>query len=79
MSTTSRSRTPTWSDKVARRPPSGCARSPSTSTGAARSCAADRGIIIADTKIELGWAPDGTLVLADELLTSDSSRFWPAE
>ncbi|MEV0425905.1 phosphoribosylaminoimidazolesuccinocarboxamide synthase [Micromonospora sp. NPDC050495] len=41
--------------------------------------AADRGILIADTKIELGWAPDGTLVLADEVLTSDSSRFWPAE
>ncbi|MGW4294772.1 phosphoribosylaminoimidazolesuccinocarboxamide synthase [Micromonospora chersina] len=41
--------------------------------------AADRGILIADTKIELGWVPDGTLVLADELLTSDSSRFWPAE
>ncbi|MGC4767929.1 phosphoribosylaminoimidazolesuccinocarboxamide synthase [Micromonospora sp. DT44] len=41
--------------------------------------AADRGILIADTKIELGWASDGTLVLADELLTSDSSRFWPAE
>ncbi|QLQ37668.1 phosphoribosylaminoimidazolesuccinocarboxamide synthase [Micromonospora robiginosa] len=41
--------------------------------------AADRGILIADTKLELGWAPDGTLVLGDELLTSDSSRFWPAE
>ncbi|KKK04768.1 phosphoribosylaminoimidazolesuccinocarboxamide synthase [Micromonospora sp. HK10] len=41
--------------------------------------AADRGILIADTKIELGWAPDGTLILADEVLTSDSSRFWPAE
>jgi phosphoribosylaminoimidazole-succinocarboxamide synthase len=41
--------------------------------------AADRGIIIADTKIELGWAPDGTLVLADEVLTPDSSRFWPAD
>ncbi|GHJ51750.1 phosphoribosylaminoimidazolesuccinocarboxamide synthase [Micromonospora chersina] len=41
--------------------------------------AADRGILIADTKIELGWTPDGTLILADELLTSDSSRFWPAE
>jgi phosphoribosylaminoimidazole-succinocarboxamide synthase len=37
-----------------------------------------RGIIIADTKLEFGWAPDGTLVLADEVLTSDSSRFWPA-
>jgi phosphoribosylaminoimidazole-succinocarboxamide synthase len=41
--------------------------------------AAERGIIIADTKIELGWAPDGTLVLGDEVLTSDSSRFWPAD
>ncbi|WBB74647.1 phosphoribosylaminoimidazolesuccinocarboxamide synthase [Micromonospora sp. WMMD1128] len=41
--------------------------------------AADRGLLIADTKLELGWATDGTLVLADELLTSDSSRFWPAE
>ncbi|MFL6053698.1 MAG: phosphoribosylaminoimidazolesuccinocarboxamide synthase [Actinoallomurus sp.] len=41
--------------------------------------AAERGIIIADTKLEFGRAPDGTLVLADELLTSDSSRFWPAD
>ncbi|BCJ66510.1 phosphoribosylaminoimidazolesuccinocarboxamide synthase [Polymorphospora rubra] len=41
--------------------------------------AAERGIIVADTKIELGWAPDGTLVLGDEVLTSDSSRFWPAD
>ncbi|MGC4894149.1 phosphoribosylaminoimidazolesuccinocarboxamide synthase [Micromonospora sp. DT31] len=41
--------------------------------------AAERGILIADTKLELGRAPDGTLVLADEVLTSDSSRFWPAE
>jgi len=37
-----------------------------------------RGIIIADTKLEFGRAPGGTLVLADEALTSDSSRFWPA-
>ncbi len=41
--------------------------------------AADRGILVADTKIELGWAADGTLVLGDEVLTPDSSRFWPAE
>jgi phosphoribosylaminoimidazole-succinocarboxamide synthase len=41
--------------------------------------AAERGIIIADTKIELGWAPDGGLVLGDEVLTCDSSRFWPAD
>lgn len=41
--------------------------------------AAERGIVIADTKFEFGWAPDGTLTLADEVLTSDSSRFWPAD
>ncbi|MCN0152121.1 phosphoribosylaminoimidazolesuccinocarboxamide synthase [Salinispora arenicola] len=41
--------------------------------------AAGRGILIADTKIELGWAADGTLTVGDELLTSDSSRFWPVE
>jgi phosphoribosylaminoimidazole-succinocarboxamide synthase len=41
--------------------------------------AARQGIIIADTKLEFGWASDGTLVLGDELLTSDSSRFWPAD
>jgi phosphoribosylaminoimidazole-succinocarboxamide synthase len=40
--------------------------------------AAERGIIIADTKFELGLV-DGELVLADEVLTPDSSRFWPAE
>ncbi len=41
--------------------------------------AAPRGIIIADTKIEIGRTPDGQLVLADEVLTPDSSRFWPAD
>ncbi|GAA3394038.1 phosphoribosylaminoimidazolesuccinocarboxamide synthase [Cryptosporangium minutisporangium] len=41
--------------------------------------AAERGIIVADTKVEFGWATDGTLVLGDEVLTSDSSRFWPAD
>jgi phosphoribosylaminoimidazole-succinocarboxamide synthase len=41
--------------------------------------AAERGIIIADTKIELGVAGDGTLRLGDELLTPDSSRFWQAD
>jgi len=40
--------------------------------------AADRGVIIADTKLEFGWARNGSLVLADEVLTSDSSRFWAA-
>jgi phosphoribosylaminoimidazole-succinocarboxamide synthase len=43
--------------------------------------AAERGILIADTKVEFGLSSDGTggLVLADEVLTPDSSRFWPAE
>jgi phosphoribosylaminoimidazole-succinocarboxamide synthase len=41
--------------------------------------AAERGIIVADTKLEFGRAPDGTLMLADEVLTPDSSRFWPAD
>jgi phosphoribosylaminoimidazole-succinocarboxamide synthase len=40
--------------------------------------AAARGIIIADTKLEFGLAPDGSLLLADEVLTPDSSRFWLA-
>jgi phosphoribosylaminoimidazole-succinocarboxamide synthase len=40
--------------------------------------ARSRGVIIADTKLEFGRAPDGSLVLADEVLTSDSSRFWAA-
>ena len=40
--------------------------------------ARDRGIILADTKFEFGLRPDGTLVLADEVLTPDSSRFWDA-
>ena len=46
------------------------------------SCAAyarERGIIIADTKFEFGRDSDGTLVLIDEVLTPDSSRFWPAD
>ncbi len=38
-----------------------------------------RGIIVADTKLEFGHRGDGTLVLADEVLTPDSSRFWPAD
>jgi phosphoribosylaminoimidazole-succinocarboxamide synthase len=41
--------------------------------------ARQRGIIIADTKFELGLDEDGTLVLADEAFTPDSSRFWPAD
>ncbi len=40
--------------------------------------AAERGIILADTKFEFGRRADGTIVLMDEVLTPDSSRFWPA-
>jgi phosphoribosylaminoimidazole-succinocarboxamide synthase len=39
----------------------------------------ERGIIIADTKFEFGQDKDGNLVLIDEVLTPDSSRFWPAD
>ena len=45
----------------------------------ARAYARARGIIIADTKFEFGLDHDGTLVLIDEALTPDSSRFWPAD
>jgi phosphoribosylaminoimidazole-succinocarboxamide synthase len=38
-----------------------------------------RGIVLADTKFEFGHAPDGMLVLGDEAMTPDSSRFWPAD
>jgi phosphoribosylaminoimidazole-succinocarboxamide synthase len=41
--------------------------------------ARERGIIIADTKFEFAQGPDGKLVLIDEVLTPDSSRFWPAD
>jgi phosphoribosylaminoimidazole-succinocarboxamide synthase len=41
--------------------------------------AAERGIILADTKFELGLDESGALVLADEVFTPDSSRFWPAD
>ena len=46
---------------------------------AASEIALSKGIIIADTKFEFGLDADGTLVLMDEVLTPDSSRYWPAE
>ncbi|MEU9286027.1 phosphoribosylaminoimidazolesuccinocarboxamide synthase [Streptomyces sp. NPDC048275] len=46
--------------------------------GRARDIARERGIILADTKFEFGYE-DETLILADEVLTPDSSRFWPAD
>ncbi|MFC7361244.1 phosphoribosylaminoimidazolesuccinocarboxamide synthase [Nocardioides astragali] len=47
--------------------------------GKAHALAHERGIILADTKLEFGRRPDGTSVLGDEVLTPDSSRFWPAD
>ncbi len=41
--------------------------------------ALERGIILADTKFEFGTLPDGELILIDEVLTPDSSRFWPSD
>jgi len=45
----------------------------------ARNHAYERGIIVADTKFELGSSPGAEVVLGDEVLTPDSSRFWPAD
>jgi phosphoribosylaminoimidazole-succinocarboxamide synthase len=45
----------------------------------AEQVARERGIVLADTKLEFGARPDGTTVLGDEVLTPDSSRFWPAD
>ena len=45
----------------------------------AEALARNRGIILADTKLEFGRRADGTIVLGDEVLTPDSSRFWPAD
>jgi phosphoribosylaminoimidazole-succinocarboxamide synthase len=46
---------------------------------AGRDYARERGIIIADTKFEFGESEDGRLILIDEVMTPDSSRFWPAD
>jgi len=45
----------------------------------ARDIARERGVILADTKFEFGYDDEGTLVIGDEVLTPDSSRFWPAD
>ena len=47
--------------------------------GRGRDVAAERGIIIADTKFEFGRDRNGRIILIDEVLTPDSSRFWPAD
>jgi phosphoribosylaminoimidazole-succinocarboxamide synthase len=46
--------------------------------GRAEGVARERGLLLADTKLEFGFRSDGTVVLADEVLTPDSSRFWDA-
>ncbi|MDM7854625.1 phosphoribosylaminoimidazolesuccinocarboxamide synthase [Cellulomonas alba] len=45
----------------------------------AEGIARERGVLLADTKLEFGTAEDGTVTLGDEVLTPDSSRFWPAD
>jgi phosphoribosylaminoimidazole-succinocarboxamide synthase len=45
----------------------------------ARAICEPRGVLLADTKVEFGTTPDGVVMLADEVLTPDSSRFWPIE
>ena len=80
--TTATTRTSTASAR-----PSSSARSASTRSSAssialyrfASEHAAERGILIADTKFEFGLDAEGRLVLADEAFTPDSSRFWPAD
>lgn len=47
--------------------------------GRGRDTARERGVILADTKFEFGRSPSGGLVLADEVFTPDSSRYWPAD
>ncbi len=47
--------------------------------GRAERIARERGIIVADTKLEFGRRSEGSIVLGDEVLTPDSSRFWPAD
>jgi phosphoribosylaminoimidazole-succinocarboxamide synthase len=72
----------TYSDVVAKVTPEVAARLRDITLAVYRrgaELAAERGIIVADTKIELGWSATGELTLGDEVLTPDSSRFWPAD
>jgi phosphoribosylaminoimidazole-succinocarboxamide synthase len=67
-----------WKSASAPNWPPRCATSPSSCTRSAE-YAATRGIIIADTKFEFGLDENGVMHLMDEVLTADSSRFWPAD
>ena len=69
-----------WSQLVGTETGEAAARpEPRRSTARRASTRAQRGIIIADTKFEFGRLPSGELILIDEVLTPDSSRFWPAD
>ena len=83
-STTSRSTRPRSTPSSASPCAGCCPRSPPRILARGNEIATARGVIIADTKVEFGLAPgsdptDPRVVLADEVLTPDSSRFWPAE
>ena len=67
---------PNWSVRPPRR---NCATGRSTCIGEPPAYAESRGIILADTKLEWGRLPTGELILIDEVLTPDSSRFWPKD
>ena len=77
--TTRTSRTRPSRRRSAPTTPQRCASSPWRSTRRAVGIAAERGIIIADTKFEFGRVVGGDFILGDEVLTPDSSRFWPAD
>ena len=68
-----------WSASWERHSPTAAGYARWRSTRAGRDLAAGRGIIIADTKFEFGLDADGSPMLIDEVLTPDSSRFWPAD
>ena len=74
-----RHRTTRWPPPSAPTSPPSCARTTLAVYRRARDIARERGIVVADTKLELGRDADGRLVLGDEVLTPDSSRFWPAD
>src|SRR5262249_29258767 len=72
----------TWTEMVARTSPTVATELRQCSLDIYRRAtehARSRGILIADTKFEWGKLPDGQLILIDEVLTPDSSRFWPVD
>jgi phosphoribosylaminoimidazole-succinocarboxamide synthase len=79
VSTTRTSPTSAWSRSIGRRLAAQIRETSIALYKAAAAIALAKGIIIADTKFEFGLDKDGPLVLMDEVLTPDSSRFWPIE